>query len=205
MTSRTVTARKDGGLAVVISGPSGVGKTTIWRTLAERYGYELSISATTRAPRAGEKGGVDYRFVTREQFQEAVRRGEFLEHSEHFGNLYGTPKEPVEAALRNGRVILLQIDVNGARQIMRRLSGTQRYCIFLQAPDLSEQERRLRGRHSDSEASMRARLQRAEMEMAERLSYDASVVNDDVERAVKEIHHLIQKAEVRKENGCRTT
>jgi guanylate kinase len=190
------------GLAVVISGPSGAGKTTVGRRLIAQYGYERSISATTRAPRAGERDGVDYHFMTRERFLEGVRRGEFLEHSEHFDNLYGTPKEPVERALQQGRTIILEIDINGAQQVMKRLPAQDRFGIFLTAPDAREQERRLRSRRTEGEAAVRTRLQRAAMEIAFGRRYDARVENDAVERAVLEVHQLIQKAEARKNDGC---
>lgn len=183
---------------MVVSGPSGVGKTTVYTRLVERYGYLVSVSATTRAPRPGETDGVEYHFYEQDEFERAAERGEFLEYSEHFGNLYGTPAAPVRCALDQGKVILLEIDVNGARQVMERLP--EAFCVFLIAPDTDEMERRLRGRHTDSEASIRTRLQRADMEIAMDMRYDARVVNDDVERAVEEIHSLIQKAEAAKTN-----
>ncbi|MGO8705768.1 MAG: guanylate kinase [Candidatus Brocadiia bacterium] len=191
-----------GGLAVVLSGPSGAGKTTVCRGLIAQYGYERSVSATTRAPRAGERDGVDYHFMTRERFLEGVRRGEFLEHSEHFDNLYGTPKEPVERALQQGRTIILEIDINGAQQVMERLPAQDRFCIFLTAPDAREQERRLRNRRTEGEAAVRTRLSRAEKEIAQGLRYDARVENDVIERTVLEVHAHIQKAEARKNDGC---
>jgi guanylate kinase len=189
------------GLAVVISGPSGTGKTTVCRKLIERFGYALSVSATTRAPREGEREGVDYHFVSRDSFMEAVRNGELLEHSEHFDNLYGTPRAPVERALAEGRTMLLEIDVNGASQVMESMKSSL-LTIFLQAPDSGEQERRLRGRLSDSEASIRTRLQRSAEETARKLAYDNYVLNDSADRAVEEIHSLVQQAKERKSDGC---
>lgn len=186
-------------MAVVISGPSGAGKTTVCRLLTERHGYARSVSATTRAPRPGECPGVSYLFMSRPEFEEALRRGLFLEHSEHFDNLYGTPRGPVDAALDEGRVILLEIDVNGARQIMEKLDADA-YCIFLHAPDFSEQERRLRGRHSENEASIRTRLQRPEIAMARAMDYDKWVENRDLEETVAAIHELIQ-TEVKNRHG----
>ena len=183
------------GLAVVISGPSGTGKTTICQALVERYGYPLSESATTRAPRSGETDGVEYRFMDREAFLKEVECGGFIEHSEHFGNLYGTPAAVVKEALADGKTILLEIDVNGARQVKETLP--QAFFIFLVAPDAEEMERRLRGRHTDSEASIRTRLQRADMEIGMRVN-DVCVVNDDLERTIREVHAKIQEAEGRK-------
>jgi len=182
-------------LAVVISGPSGAGKSTVVQRLVERHGYEVSVSATTRPPRPGEKDGVAYHFWDRERFRRAIEAGELLEYSEHFDNLYGTPAGPVRRALAEGRTVLLEIDVNGARQVMERLP--EAYCIFLTAPDPAEMERRLRGRHSESEAAIRTRLQRADMEMAEKMRYHSRVVNDDLDRAVERVHALIQQAEAK--------
>lgn len=187
------------GLAVVLSGPSGAGKTTITRRLIAQHGYAKSVSATTRAPRAGEKDGKDYFFMTRERFRQGIERGEFLEHSEHFDNLYGTPRAPVEKALASGHTVLLEIDVNGAKQVMDSLP--EAYCIFITAPDLKVMESRLRDRHSETESAIRTRLQRADMEMAAQMHYDERVVNDDLDATVEEVHRLIQQAEARKNNG----
>jgi guanylate kinase len=186
-------------LAVVLSGPSGAGKTSITRKLIARHGYAKSVSATTRAPRAGERDGKDYVFMTRERFRAGVERGEFLEHSEHFDNLYGTPRVPVEEALAAGRTVLLEIDVNGARQVMAALP--EAFCIFVTAPDLKVMEGRLRDRHSESESAIRTRLQRADMEMAAQMQYDERVVNDDLDATVEKVHCLIQQAEAEKRHG----
>ena len=186
------------GLAVVVSGPSGSGKTTVCRLLEERYGYDLSVSATTRPPRPGERDGAAYRFITREAFAEGVRNGEFLEHSEHFEHLYGTPRIPIEEALAAGRVVLLEIDVNGAAQVRKRLP--EACCIFLRAPDADETEKRLRQRRSDREGAVQARLKRGDMEMAMKIGYDCEVVNDSLDATVKKVHDVIE-AEARKRNG----
>lgn len=194
-----MTTLADGpGLAVVLSGPSGAGKSTVCRLLAERYGYELSVSATTRPPRAGEQHGRQYAFVTGEAFQDMVRRGDFLEWSEHFGNQYGTPLAAVQNALEEGRVILLEIDVMGAVQVRKRLPGA--VSIFLTAPGNDEGERRLRVRATDGAEAIRSRLERAGMETAAQNRYDHRVVNDDLERTVEQIHRLIErKASTRNE------
>jgi len=189
-------AQSGRGLAVVISGPSGAGKSTVVAELAKRYGYRVSVSATTRAPRPGERDGEAYRFWSRERFRRAAGAGELLESSEHFDNLYGTPAGPVLEAIEKGETILLEIDVKGAEQVMERLS--EAYCIFLAAPDREEMERRLRNRHSETEAAVRTRLQRADMEMAQRIRYNERVVNDDLDTAVERIHGLIQAREEKK-------
>ena len=188
------------GLAVVVSGPSGTGKTTICTRLAQRHGYELSVSVTTRDPRPGEEDGVDYRFISEQAFREAIARREFLEHSEHFGRLYGTPLAPVELALREGRVVLIEIDVNGAEQVLKRLPDT--LSIFITAPDMDETARRLHGRHSDTDDAIRTRIERAsmEMEIASKIRYDYEIINDELETAVSQIHDCIE-AEARKRNG----
>ena len=190
--------KKVPGLVVVVSGPSGAGKSTVCRRLAERCGYALAISATTRPPRAGEVDGRDYFFLGRGEFKAAAERGEFLEHSEHFDNLYGTPKAQVEEALKNGRVALLEIDVNGAEQVRKLLPDA--FCLFLTAPDDEENIKRLKSRCSEDESSIRTRLQRAEREKAEAMRYDKRIVNDDLEETVRRIHEFID-AEVRKRHG----
>jgi len=192
-------ARPGRGLAVVISGPSGAGKSTVVAKLAKRYGYRVSVSATTRVPRSGERDGEAYRFWSRERFRSAAEAGELLEWSEHFDNLYGTPAAPVLEAIKKGETILLEIDVKGAEQVMKHLP--EAYCIFLRAPDRDEMERRLRSRHSETEAAVRTRLQRAEMEMAERLWYNDRIVNDDLDGAVEKIHELIQAREEKSHEG----
>lgn len=191
---------KGRGLIVVVSGPSGVGKTTVCGQLVSRYGYALSVSATTRAPRKGEQHGRDYFFLRREEFEAKAAQGGFLEHSEHFGNLYGTPREAVERLLVAGRVVVLEIDVNGARQVMDTVPDA--FCVFLTAPDDKENRKRLQLRRTEDADSLRTRLQRAEMEkkMAQTLRYDARVVNDDLEETVAKIHELIS-TEVSKKNG----
>jgi len=186
------------GLAIVISGPSGSGKSTICKRLLKRGDYVMSVSATTRPKRPDEREGVDYVFVSRDSFLKTVAAGGFLEYSEHFGNLYGTPAQTVWNALQEGRTILLEIDVNGARQLLEKIPGA--FSIFVVAPDRSEIERRLRNRGSDSEDSIHNRLSRADMEIAKQaeLRYHRQVINDNLDKAVEEIHSLIQNAEAQK-------
>lgn len=182
-------------LLVVISGPSGSGKTTVAKRLAEKNGYVLSVSATTRLPRPDECDGRDYRFLAREEFETRVGRGEFLEHSEHFGHFYGTPRGPVEQALRQGKVVVLEIDVNGARQVKEQLAGSTRLLrLFINTPSRGELRTRILHRPgTGDEAFVRQRLARADLELQEAHQFHAVIINDTVERAVAEIEQLIQK------------
>jgi len=186
------------GLVVVISGPSGGGKSTICRRLCALAGHRYSVSATTRAPRPGERDGVEYFFVSRAQFARMRDQGELLEHSEHFGNLYGTPRRPVEEAVARGEVIVLEIDINGADQVAGAMPQARR--VFVMAPDRAELERRLRGRGTEDENAIQNRLARADLEMARADSFDLQVVNDDPERATRQVADWIQ-AEVKRANG----
>ena len=184
---------QQGPLLVVVSGPSGSGKSTICRRLVEKNGYTLSVSATTRSPRPGEQDGRDYRFVSRSEFLDGVARGEFMESSEHFGNLYGTPRGPVEQALAAGKVVVLEIDVNGARQVRRHAAGAMKVLsVFVNAPSFDELRRRIMQRPgTQDEAVARERLARARTELAERGAFDAEVVNDVMDDAVARVEELI--------------
>jgi len=192
--------RSDGaarsGLLVVISGPSGVGKDTIIQRLLELDpNLTYSISYTTRAPRPGEEDGVSYRFVSREQFEEMLRQGGFLEHATYAGHLYGTPAAPVEAARNAGRDIVLKIEVQGAQQVRERAPDT--IFIFIAPPSDQELVRRqeLRGKETDQDMTERRKIARKEMQYASQ--YDHVVVNDDLERAVAEVLEIIRHARER--------
>jgi guanylate kinase len=179
------------GMAVIISGPSGSGKTTVVRQLLERRTeYIKSVSATTREKRPGEVDGKAYHFFAPEEFARLRDQGQLLEWSEHFGHCYGTPRQPVEAALAAGAIVILEIDVNGARQIKEKLPDS--YGIFLRAPDMDELMARLRGRHTEDTEELQERLARAAMEMANRSKFDVEVINDDLARAVTEVENLIE-------------
>ena len=173
------------GTILVLSGPSGVGKTTIARRLRERPEIVKVMTTTTRAPRKGEVDGKDYRFLTREAFEAGIDRGEFLEHAEIDGNLYGTPKKAIEEELAAGRTVLADIDVQGARSV--RALGLPALYVFVAPPDADELRRRLEGRGTENRDQTVRRLRRAEREMAEKDSYDAVVVNHTVDGAVEEI------------------
>jgi guanylate kinase len=148
------------------------------------------VSATTRAPRAGEKDGISYYFVTHECFKEMIERDEFLEYAKYVGEYYGTPKKPIYECVESGKNILLDIDVQGARQIIAK--EPRAISIFIVPPDMYELERRLRGRGTDSEEKLTARLERAFVELEEKDKYNHVVVNDRISRAAEEILSIIK-------------
>jgi guanylate kinase len=175
----------------VLSGPSGVGKGTVVARVRALYPHVwVSVSWTTRAPRPGERDGVEYRFVTRDQFRALVEAGELLEYAEFAGNLYGTPREPVRARLAEGKPTLLEIDLQGARQVRAAMPDAQ--LVFLAPPSWDELERRLSGRGTEVSAAVAARLQQARVELAAAEEFDAVVVNDDVDRAAAAVVALIE-------------
>jgi guanylate kinase len=177
----------------VLSGPSGVGKGTVVAAVRALYpSVWVSVSCTTRAPRPGETDGVEYRFVTGEQFRAAIEAGDLLEYAEFAGNLYGTPRAPVLERLEAGVQTLLEIELQGARQVRASMPDAQ--LVFLEPPSWPELERRLTGRGSEAPAAIAARLARAEVEMQARDDFDARVVNDDVGRAAAELVTLIERA-----------
>lgn len=178
------------GRLLLITGPSGVGKGTLVARLLERHpGLWLSVSATTRAPRAGEEEGRHYFFLDRAAFERQVAAGGFLEWAEFAGNLYGTPREPVERQLAAGRPVLLEIELEGARQVRRSFPAG--FQVMLQPPSLEELERRIRGRGTDAEAAIQRRLERAREELAAAAEFDATLVNGDLELALADLEKLL--------------
>ena len=170
----------------VITGPSGVGKGTLVSRLLERHpSIWLSVSATTRAPRAGEVDGQSYFFLSREAFERQVAEGGFLEWAEFAGNLYGTPRAAVEEHLAEGRPVLLEIELEGARQV--RQSFPAGFQLFIKPPSFEELERRIRGRGTDSDEAIARRLERAQVELAAEAEFDAALVNGDLEEALVEL------------------
>ena len=178
------------GKLYVVSGASGVGKSTVLGKLMEaRNDLRFSVSATTRPPRESEVDGVNYYFVSRETFQQMLERKEFLEHSAHMDNFYGTPKGQLEEKLALGNVVL-DIEPNGAFQV--REARPDATLIFIMPPSMEELERRLRGRGDTSEEQVTLRLERARWEITQSEKYDHIVVNDKVESCVEQILNIMK-------------
>lgn len=179
------------GKLVVISGASGVGKGTVLKEMMSRRPDLLfSVSATTRSPRPGEEDGVHYYFISREEFEGMIARGEFLEYSQHHNHYYGTPRAQVQQKQQHSHV-LLDIEPNGAAQV--RKTAPDAVLIFIEAPSWKELEHRLRGRGDTPEDQIAIRLERAKWEMAQRDWYDHVVVNDDAGRCAEEILTILAK------------
>ncbi|MCL2365673.1 MAG: guanylate kinase [Oscillospiraceae bacterium] len=182
------------GRLIIISAPSGAGKGTVIKKLLElRPELCYSISVTTRKPRAGEIHGESYYFVSHERFQELIKAEAFLEYADFVGEYYGTPKSMIDDCIYYGKDALLEIEVQGAEQIMKKKPDA--VSIFIIPPDMKELERRLRARGTESEEQLKARLERAEQELEEKVHYDYVVVNDDITRAAEEILKIIEKGD----------
>ena len=179
-------SRTDGLKIVALTAPSGAGKTTIARKVLRAFpDMQFSVSATTRAPRPGERDGVDYHFISHERFLELVEQGEILEYEEVYpGRLYGTLRSEVEQKGRTGPV-LLDVDVKGARSV-ERLYGDSALTVFIQPPSLARLAERLRARGTETEHSLQTRLDRAQMELQHADQFDVNIVNDQLDRAVEE-------------------
>lgn len=178
------------GKLLVLTGPSGVGKGTLVRLLLARHPeLYLSISATTRSPRPREVDGKEYYFVTKEQFEQMTRSGQLLEWAEYAGNYYGTPRAQVEEKIAQGRIVILEIEVVGARKIKQTFPGVLQ--IFILPPSVSELERRLRGRGQDSDAAIALRLEKAKEELAASDEFDLQIVNKNLEEALSQIEAAI--------------
>lgn len=182
---------KERGTLFVLSGPSGVGKGTLRaRALRDIEGLTYSVSCTTRPPRPGDREGVDYRFVSEDEFSRMVEQGRFLEYARvHGGPHYGTLREDVERELDAGRDVLLEIDVQGALQVRSLIPDA--VTIFVLPPSEEELERRLRGRHTETETELRARLESARRELKEAPKYDRVLVNDDLDEASTALRRMV--------------
>lgn len=176
------------GRMVLISGPSGCGKSSIIQRLISDDRVEFSVSATTRPIREGEVDGVDYHFLSTEAFRSKVEEGAFIEWAEVYGNLYGTLREPMQAAIRAGHVFFVEIDVQGALQL--RALGEPGVYVFIAPPSFEELERRLADRGTEAPEVLERRLKKAEDEYRERVKYDHVVINDQLDRAVAEVRAL---------------
>jgi guanylate kinase len=185
---------------LVLSSPSGAGKTTMSkRLLANDPQISLSVSATTRKPRPGEIEGQDYHFVSNDQFDGLVATGQLLEWAHVFGNRYGTPRAPVEAALTEGRDILFDIDWQGTQQLRQSQAGGDLVSIFLLPPSLEELEQRLKTRAADSEDVITQRMSRAADEISHWAEYDYILVNDDPGQCLHEIRSILTTERLRRE------
>ena len=179
------------GRLIVVSGPSGAGKSTLIRAaLDEVPQLAYSVSATTRDPRPGEVDGRDYVFLTREEFERWIDEDRFLEWAEYSGNLYGTPEQKVEEFLDDGRSVILEIELQGARQVRRKRPDAS--MVFVRAPSLYETRRRLTGRATETEEARETRLATAVEEVAARDEFDYEVVNGDRERARKNMIEIME-------------
>ena len=180
---------ESGPLVMIVSGPSGSGKSTLVEKILELPGTMLSVSCTTRAPRKTESDGKWYNFVSESGFQQMVETGQFLEYAQVFGkNWYGTPNKWLDAATQQGLDLVLEIDVQGALQVRRKLPGS--VAIFVLPPSRQDLEKRIRARGQDSDDEIARRLDRAREEMLSYSSYDFAVINDNLERAGREIQAI---------------
>ena len=179
------------GLLIVYSGVSGVGKGTILAQLMpmEDLNLAYSVSMTTRQPREGEQDGVDYFFVSKKRFLEAVKNGELLEHARFVDNDYGTPKEYVERMREEGKNVILEIEIRGARQVMEKCPDA--LSIYIVPPSLEELERRLRERSTEDEQTIMKRVSKARQELKDIDFYEHIVCNDDLDKAVEEVRQII--------------
>jgi guanylate kinase len=182
------------GRLLVISGPSGVGKTTLSAELLRHARLRRVVTCTTRAPRNGEQDGVDYHFLSPAVFEEGIRQGRFLEHAEVHGHFYGTPRDEVMAGIERGELLLLSVDVQGARALRR--SGIEPLTtIFIMPPSVRELEERLARRGTESRQEVEQRLRIAREEIEERREFDHVVVNRDLKEAVREVLELLEREE----------
>lgn len=181
------------GLLIIYSGPSGVGKSTVRQEFFKDESLKLtySISMTTREPRADEENGKDYFFVSKDEFLKAVDNDEFLEHAEYVGNYYGTPRAYVDELRNQGKNVILEIDIEGAKQVIEKVPDC--VSIFLVPPTIETLRERIKGRGSDDEETINRRVEVAKREIAQKEIYKYVVVSDDIKRTANEIAEIIKK------------
>ena len=188
------------GLLVILSSPSSAGKSTLARRLmAWDSSLRFSVSATTRTPRPGEVDGRDYDFCSRADFEAMVAAGDMLEHAEVFGNFYGSPKAPVEAAIKEGRDTLFDIDWQGGQQIGNSVLGKDVVSIFILPPSIAELERRLRTRGQDTDEVIAARMAKSQGEISHWAEYDYVLVNQDIDAAEAELKTILTAERMRRD------
>ena len=179
------------GILVVVSGFSGAGKGTLMKELLKRYdNYALSVSATTRQPREGEKDGEDYFFVNREYFQQMIEEGRLVEYAQYVNHYYGTPRDYVEKKMAEGKDVILEIEIQGALKVKKRFPDA--LLIFVTPPSAGELRRRLVGRGTETIEVINARLRRAAEEASGMEAYDYLLINDEIDACVEQMHQLIQ-------------
>ena len=187
------------GMMLVLSSPSGAGKTTLSRMLlTEEHNIMLSISVTTRARRPGEVHGRHYHFIDRKKFDQMVKAGELLEYAEVFGNFYGTPRQPVEKALKHGRDVLFDVDWQGTKQL-RKHARADLVSVFILPPSSGELARRLHTRAQDDKRVIRARMAKAGDEMSHWAEYDYVLVNRDLDRAFNDVRAILHAERLKRE------
>lgn len=186
------------GSLIVISGFSGVGKGTVVKRLVSDFGYNLSVSATTRSPRDGEVNGREYYFMDRSEFENLIDYGGFIEWTQYVENYYGTPKKYVEEGLEAGRDILLEIEVMGALNVKEQFPDA--LLIFISAPSIAELKNRLAGRGTESEETIIKRLKKATEEAEDMDKYDYVIVNDDLEECIRTVDSVIKSYGCRRDN-----
>ena len=188
------------GLLLILSSPSGAGKSTLAKALmAWDPTLKFSVSATTRPPRAGEQDGTEYYFISRQEFESMVKTGDMLEHAEVFGNLYGSPRVPVEQAMLEGRDTLFDIDWQGGQQIRNSALGRDVVSVFVLPPSIAELERRLRSRAQDSAEVIAGRMAKSQSEISHWAEYDYVIVNRDLDTAFAELVTILQAERLKRD------
>lgn len=198
MAQKSINSRR--GLMLVMSSPSGAGKTTLTRRLLEEDGdVVMSVSATTRDPRPGEQDGKDYYFVSHERFEEMIEQEKLLENATVFDNRYGTPREPVEQALLWGKDVIFDIDWQGTQQLMSSSRAIDLVRIFILPPSIAALESRLKKRKQDSAETVAKRMDKAESEISHWAEYDYVLVNDDLEQTYEDLKAIVRAERYRRE------